>query len=234
MDSSGSIFHTAGLPGCCSLGYFPIGSQGVGVDFAAILAGLDLLGRGSGSGRNAFYSDRSGRTNPGQAGLIVEAAWFSFVRVQGQAQDGSICEPTEQPGEEASDLFAGLSSGQRYDMRQEASHLSTELVVRAYYGKDNRRGAKRPAYPRRQPQAKRPKAGPTLRPQAPQSSSLRDGPFQGHWSYVAREVGDHPMAHFLAEEGIAPVGVEGVAKGYETFQRVEKPVGTYLFHHWKT
>ena len=50
------------------------------------------------------------------------------------------CEPTEKP-EGVSDLFAGLVSGLREDRRQEASHLSTELVLRAYYGKD-RRGTK--------------------------------------------------------------------------------------------
>ena len=75
------------------------------------------------------------------------------------------CEPTEKP-DGAGDLFAGLASGLREDRRQEASHLSTELVLRAYYGKD-RRGTKRSDSPRRgSSQAKKPRAGPSFKPQS--------------------------------------------------------------------
>ena len=88
-------------------------------------------------------------------------------------------EPTEKP-DGASDLFAGLVSGLREDRRQEASHLSTELVLRAYYGKDSRRGAKRSESPRRSSQAKKPKTGPTFRQQAPKSEFQSERqPFSG-------------------------------------------------------
>ena len=51
---------------------------------------------------------------------------------------------------------------------------------------------------------------------------------------VAKEVGDHPVAHSPTGEGIAQGCVDAVAKGYKTFHRVEKPVGTCLFLHWRT
>jgi len=117
-------------------------------------------------------------------------------------------EPTEQPSEGTSDLFAGLASGLRQDRRQEASHLSTELVLWAYYGKDNRRSTKRQRLHRDKPRLKDPRLGPHSdhRPQS-LNSSLSDSPFQGPLSSVAREVGDHPVAHSPAGEGIAQGGL---------------------------
>jgi len=77
-------------------------------------------------------------------------------------------EPVELPvPEESVDLFGGLTSGLSEYRLQEASSRSTDLVLRAYYGKDSHKCFKRPASPSRNPQSKRSKAGPNYRQHAP-------------------------------------------------------------------
>ena len=70
--------------------------------------------------------------------------------------------------EKSNDPFVGLACGLREDRQQEDASKSTEMVLRAYYGKDSHRDFKRAASPRQTPQTKRPKVGPNYRQQAPE------------------------------------------------------------------
>ena len=86
----------------------------------------------------------------------------TFVESMRNAPIISPDEPVELPTAEGSvDLFGGLATGLRADRLQEATSKSTELVLRAYYGKDSHKQFKRPASHRGNP--KRPRTGPSYR-----------------------------------------------------------------------
>ena len=112
-------------------------------------------------------------------------------------------EPAELPPvDAASDLFGGLISGLREDRQVEASSRSTDLILKAYYGKDARGGHKRQASPRRHPQSKRPRTASSYRQTVPQPvAQAEPRPFSGPPEYRKSRGAKAPRGSFPRGRG---------------------------------
>ena len=134
-------------------------------DLSQLQPGSDLLGGFAiQDGALASATGLTGLTLARRDSLLrrLSTASPAFLESLRNASIVAPSEPVELPlPEESDDLLGGLARGLRADKLQEALSLSTELVLRAYYGKDSRYSSKRPASPRGGSQPKRPKNGPS-------------------------------------------------------------------------
>ena len=175
----------------------------------ALNSSLDLL---SSAGRSVQDGTVAMAANLGELSLARRDAMLrslgtaseTFKEKLRNAPIVSPHEPTELPSAEAaSDLFGGLTSGLREDRQVEASSRSTELILKAYYGKDVARvGQKRQSSPRRSSQAKRPRVASSYRQAAPQPvAQPEQRPFSGPPEYRKSRGAKAPRGSFPRGRG---------------------------------